>query len=87
MKTTSPTWRLIMKESEPENHAMRVISKPQMLDKLKEAESHLDDIQTGLNDYLEKKRLFFPRSFFLSSDKLFYILSETKDPFRIQWHL
>jgi len=47
-----------------EASATRVISQPQMLDKSKEAESLLDDIQKGRSDYLEEKSLpiySFPR--------------------------
>ena len=50
-----------MKTSVQDTKALVVTSQENMLEKLQHSEGMLDQIQKGLNDYLEKKRLFFPR--------------------------
>lgn len=62
---------------------MRVISQPQMLDKLEEAESLLDDIQEGLEWLFGEEKTILSKC----SNDLSRILSETKDPLHIQPHL
>lgn len=63
-------WRTMMAATHAAPAAIPIARESERLEKLIECNELLEAIQKGLAAYLEKKRLFFPRFFFLSNDEM-----------------
>ena len=83
-KTVDTTWRKTMLKLELTSEVLVVGADEDLLGSLRKCNELLDEVNKGLSEYLETKRLAFPRFYFLSNDELLEILSETKDPLRVQ---
>ncbi|CAK4102409.1 unnamed protein product [Aphanomyces euteiches] len=81
------SWKAIMKRTNDTPLAITAGSFPGIKETLTQHNIHLDKIQKSLEDYLETKRMAFPRFYFLSNDELLEILAQSKNPHAVQPHL
>jgi len=58
------SWRAIMNNTDQVRKVLECTDYENLLEILRENNVLLDEIQKSLNDYLEKKRLYFPRYVF-----------------------
>ena len=77
-RTVDMQWKKGMATTVADPLVLNATGQPNLFENLKKSLELLELIQKGLKAYLEEKRLFFPRFFFLSNDELLEILSETK---------
>lgn len=78
------TWRRIMQGVHDQPLMLEVADTEGLLEDLQRCNQSLDVVEKGLNDFLDTKKMAFPRFFFLSNDELLEILSEAKDPLNVQ---
>ena len=85
--TVDKYWRTTMSVAVKGVLCIKFCDDARLLERFREGNKLLEAVQKGLAEYLETKRAGFSRFYFLSNDELLEILSETKDPLRVQPHL
>ncbi|CAE8597987.1 unnamed protein product, partial [Polarella glacialis] len=80
-------WRGLMQKATEQRSAFQITKVPDLLEKLNESCEKLEQVQKGLEDYLDSKRISFPRFFLISNEQLLEIIIDVKDANRIQPHL
>ncbi|MBP5699880.1 MAG: hypothetical protein J6W71_03420, partial [Methanobrevibacter sp.] len=78
-KMTDRMWQDLMNGLKTQNNVKICCLTEGLCEKLKEANMNLENVEKGLNDYMEKKRGVFPRFYFISNAQFLEILSQTKD--------
>jgi dynein heavy chain, axonemal len=86
-KKVDLVWKLVIKDTKVVPNVLKACTKEGLYENFQQANANLEEIQKGLADYLEAKRLKFARFFFLSNDEMLEILSQTKEVEMVRPHL
>jgi dynein heavy chain len=86
-KEVDSLWKSTMEGIDADPGILDLIDRDNIQTQFIESNKKLDRIQKCLNDYLEEKRLVFPRFYFLAAEDLLMLLAQTKDPRAVQPHM
>ena len=67
-----------------DGRVLKTAGVPGMLELLTKSLKLLDEINVGIISYLDQRKIVFPRFFFLSNKQILSILSESRDPTKVQ---
>ncbi|XP_049633509.1 dynein axonemal heavy chain 14 [Suncus etruscus] len=81
------SWKDIMLKIQNKLNALRIVVSIGVYGILKSCGANLEYIKKKLEDYLDIKRMIFPRFYFLSNAELLDILANSKNPESVQPHL
>jgi dynein heavy chain len=76
-----------MNRTSDQPNAMHACTHPGLKETLQGYNAILEHVQKKLEQYLETKRMAFPRFYFLSNDELLEILAQSKNINAVQTHL
>ena len=85
--TVDKTFKDIMRRTHDRPIAIMAGTTPGWLDTFTRCNTALEQVQKNLEEYLETKRVAFPRFYFLSNDELLEILSQIKNVQAVQPHM
>lgn len=79
-KDVDDLWKSTMEQIETDPGIIDLVERDNIQGMFMEANRKLDKILKSLSEFLEQKRLVFPRFYFLADSDMLMLLAQTKDP-------
>lgn len=83
-RQVNTSWKNIMQKAAKYPLALSACTQPGLLEALIKNNRELEQILLYLEEYLESKRIVFPRFYFLSNDELIEIITRTRNTRAVQ---